>query len=73
MVRQTLYESLPEVVSRNPELVPECVKMLRNHLKFYVEQQTVIQLDLCVSKGDKGYVKVIEPLGHSMQAMLQVD
>lgn len=73
MVRQTLYESLPEVVSRNPELVPECVKMLRNHLKFYVEQQTVIQLDLCVSKGDKGYVQVIEPLGHSMQAMLQVD
>lgn len=72
VVRQTLYESLPEVVSRNPELVPECVKMLRNHLKFYVEQQTVIQLDLCVSKGDKGYVQVIEPLGHSMQAMLQI-
>jgi hypothetical protein len=72
VVRQTLYESLPEVVSRNPELVPECVKMLRNHLKFYVEQQTTIQLELCVSKGDKGTIQVVEPLGHSIQALLQV-
>jgi len=72
VVRQTLYESLPEVVSRNPELVPECVKMQRNHLKFYVEQHTTIQLELCVSKGDKGTIQVVEPLGHSIQALLQV-
>ena len=46
VVRQTLYQSLPEVVSRNPELLPECVKILRNHLKFFADPGTGIHVEM---------------------------
>ena len=70
-VRLTLYDCLPEVVSRSPELVPECMKMLRNHLKQYVDAEFVLQLQACVTKDGYSFT-VVEPLGHLIQAMLQV-
>lgn len=71
MVRLTLYQSLPEVVSRNPDLLPECIKMLRCHLKFYIDPASVIQLDMCISK-DGFSAQVVEPLGQLIQAIVQV-
>ena len=71
VVRLTLYQSLPEVVSRNPELVPECVKMLRIHLKFFVDPEAVLQVNLCVVKDALAHV--IEPLGHLIQSLQQVE
>lgn len=70
-MRLTLYQSLPEVVSRNPELLPECIKMLRSHLKFFIDPESVIQVDMCVAK-DNANIHVVEPLGQLIQAVLQV-
>jgi hypothetical protein len=70
-VRLILYQNLPEVVSRNPELLPECIKMLRCHLKFFVDPEAVIQVEMCVSK-DGHDSHVVEPLGHLIQSILQV-
>lgn len=44
-VRLTLYQNLPEVVSRNPELLPECIKMLRCHLKIFIDPEAVVQVE----------------------------
>lgn len=71
IVRLTLYQSLPEVVSRNPELLPEVVRMLRGHLKFFMDPEGVIYTELCVQK-DGNASQVIEPLGHLIQAIQQV-
>ena len=71
VVRLTLYQNFPEVVSRNPELLPECVKMLRNHLKFYADPGSGIRLEMCVTK-DANSAHVTEPLGHLIQAIPQV-
>ncbi|KAI9555688.1 hypothetical protein GHT06_018203 [Daphnia sinensis] len=69
-VRLTLYQNLPEVVSRNPELLPECIKMLRCHLKFFIDPEAVVQVDMCITK-DGHNSHVIEPLGHLIQAIQQ--
>ncbi|XP_059352281.1 Fanconi anemia group I protein-like isoform X2 [Daphnia carinata] len=69
-VRLTLYQNLPEVVSRNPELLPECIKMLRCHLKFFIDTEAIIQVDMCITK-DGHNSHVIEPLGHLIQAIQQ--
>ncbi|KAK4022819.1 hypothetical protein OUZ56_008265 [Daphnia magna] len=69
-VRLTLYQNLPEVVSRNPELLPECIKMLRCHLKFFIDPEAVVQVDMCITK-DGHNSHVIEPLGHLIQAIHQ--
>ena len=71
VVRLTLYQSLPEVISRNPELLPECIKMLRCHLKFFIDPEGVVQTDMCVEK-DCISSHVVEPLGQLIQALLQV-
>ncbi len=71
IVRLTLYKHLPEVVSRNPELLPECVKMLRNHLKFFLNPDVGVEVPMCVAK-DGHASHIIEPLGHLIQAILQV-
>lgn len=71
VVRLALYQGLPEVVSRNPELLPECIEMLRAHLKFLIDPESVIQIDMCVAK-DNANVHIVEPLAQLIQAILQV-
>lgn len=71
VVRLTLYQHFPEVVSRNPDLLPESVKMLRNHMKFFLNPDSGVEIPMCISK-DGVSAQVVEPLGHLIQAILQV-
>ncbi len=45
--------------------------MLRSHLKFFVDPESVIQVEMCVAK-DNANIHVVEPLGQLIQAVLQV-
>lgn len=45
--------------------------MLRCHLKFFIDPEAVVQVDMCITK-DGHNSHVIEPLGHLIQAIHQV-